>query len=352
MDSRLSAHAQHFLKQAEWCARLGSPFNAALLRALAGHIGTGGILDHLLLAGETPLSPEAADAGPLRIAGALHAMALSERDAALAALYPAARPDWSMEAVVPAALSALARHRDWVASFILNTPQTNETRRSIALLPGFAALEGPLHLMEIGASAGLNQHWDAFGYDGGGWSREGIDGAPVITTDWHGPLPVLPDTFMVASRTGCDRSPLDVRDPDERVRLISYIWPDQADRLARVRAAIEIAKARGVSIDRADAADWLEQQLAAPLREGTSVIFHSIAWQYFDAETDRRARSAIETAGARADDRHRLAWLRFEHQKALGEAGQDHLVDLITWPGGHRRILAKADPHAMRVEML
>ena len=57
MDARLSAHAAHFEKQADWCELLGSPFNAALLRGLARHIGQGGILDQLLLGlhGRDPL---------------------------------------------------------------------------------------------------------------------------------------------------------------------------------------------------------------------------------------------------------------------------------------------------------
>ena len=92
--------------------------------------------------------------------------------------------------------------------------------------------------------------------------------------------------------------------------------------------------------------------MAEPLGEGTTVVFHSIAWQYFDRETGRRARRAIEGAGARADSGHRLAWLRFEHQKSMGEDGKDHLIDLITWPGGTRRIIARADPHAVRIELL
>ena len=349
MDARLSAHAAHFEKQADWCELLGSPFNAALLRGLARHIGQGGILDQLLLGGETPLSPEAADAGPLRIAGALHAMTLTGKSSVLAGLYPAGRPDWDMEEVLPAALAALEAHRDWVADFLLSPPQTNETRRSIALLPGLVALEGPLHLREIGASAGLNLHWDSFGYDGGSWSRAGIAGAPVITTEWTGPPPDLPERFEIASRRGGDRAPLDVTDPQHRLRLTAYVWPDQADRLERLAAAMSIALEKGVEVDRADAADWLERELSGPLPDGTTVIYHSIAWQYFDAASDARARAAIEAAGARADAGHRLAWLRFEHGKLFGGADKAHKVDLVTWPGGVRRDIALADPHARSV---
>ncbi|MEL6663932.1 MAG: DUF2332 domain-containing protein, partial [Pseudomonadota bacterium] len=324
MTDLLNAHAAHFRKQAEWCEVLGSPFNAALLRALAGNLGDGSVLDGLLLERGTPLRASAADAGPLRVAGALHALTLSGRDKGLAARYPAATQDWAMEQVLPAAYGALETHRDWVAAFLKNTPQTNETRRAIALLPGFARLKGPLHLLEIGASAGLNQHWDAFGYDGGHWTRAGAPGAPVIASEWTGPAPDLPETFEITSRRACDQAPLDVNDPEARLALQAYIWPDQTDRLERVRAAISLAKARGVHVEKADAADWLEAQLLGPLPEGTTVIFHSIAWQYFDAETHKRASAAIKAAGARASDARRLAWLRFENQRVFNKVGDTH----------------------------
>jgi hypothetical protein len=351
MSDFLDKHAAHFRKQAEWCEVLGSPFNAALLRGLADNLGNGSVLDGLLAGGETPLMPEAADAGPLRVAGALHALTLSGRDAPLAAQYPVARPDWEMAGVLTAAYAALETHCEWVRAFLKNTPQTNETRRSIALLPGFASVEGPLHLLEIGASAGLNQHWEAFGYDGGHWSRQGAQGAPIITSAWDGDPPTLPDTFEIASRKACDQSPLDVNDAEHCLALQAYIWPDQTDRLERVRAAIALARMRSVHVDKADAADWLESQLAGPLPEGTTVVFHSIAWQYFDEATHKRGLAAIEKAGARADVHHRLAWLRFEHQRVFDPAGSAavHLIDLVTWPGGARRTLAHADPHGQRV---
>lgn len=352
MSDALAAHAAHFRKQEEWCERLGSPFNAALLRGLAGRMNEGGVLDRLLLGGETPLKPTVADVAPLRLAGALHAMALTGRDAALAAEYPAARPDWDMTVVLPAAMAALEAHEAWVADFLTRPPQTNETRRSIGLLAGFALLDGPLHLLEIGASAGLNQHWDAFGYDGGSWSRAGAPGAPVQTTQWEGDPPDLPERFEIASRRACDLAPIDITDPDARLRLAAYIWPDQTERLERLEAAISIALEREVRVEAADAADWLERALDGPLPAGTTVIYHSIAWQYFDSNTHRRAEQAIRAAGAKADGDHRLAWLRFEHEKVFGGASRDHVVDMITWPGDQHRRLLEMDPHALGARVL
>jgi hypothetical protein len=51
-----------------------------------------------------------------------------------------------------------------IADFMSHEPQTNEVRRSAVLLPGFLTIAAetglPLRILELGASAGLNQLWD------------------------------------------------------------------------------------------------------------------------------------------------------------------------------------------------
>lgn len=362
MTAILDAHSAHFRKQAEWCDVLGSPFNAALLRGLAEGLGDGGPLDDLLLDGQAPLAPEAADAGPLRVAGALHALALSGEDPDLAAVYPAVGPDVSMETVLPLANAAFVAHRERVADFLTRPPQTNETRRSVALLQGFDAFcdAGPLHVLEVGASAGLNLNWDRFSYRGlvgdeTVWALDGDPSGPLIDTDWQGPPPASDALPVVATRRGCDRSPIDLADAEARLRLRAYVWPDQAERLARLDAALELAQRYPVSVDEADVADWLERQLENDLPEGTTVIFHSIAWQYFDVESDARAKAALLRAGGRADKRRRLAWLRFEHGRVFGNGRSGtHFVDGLLWDGtsknGQHTVFSTADPHARWVK--
>ena len=160
--------------------------------------------------------------------------------------------------------------------------------------------------------------------------------------------------FEIASRRACDLTPPDIGDDYDRLRLKSYIWPDQFERLDRLDKAVAIALDRGVHVEAANAADWLEDVLLSAAAGRTTVIYHSIAWQYFDADTHHRASAAIEAAGARTDDDHRLVWLRYEHTRVFNCVGSSlrHELDRVSWPGGVRERRAEVDPHGLFVTRL
>lgn len=340
----------HFVEQARYCDAYGSPFTARLIEAMARDLGAGGPVADLV--GDWPRSPRA-DAVSLRLAGALHMAALSGRDPVLAAEYPALRPAWDAGAVWRVARAFLARERAWTAAFVRSAPQTNETRRSIALLAGFlelaARFDRPFDLLEIGASAGLNQCWDHFAYRTATWAW-GPSSPVQIDTDWTGPRPPIDVRPQVRSRAACDLEPLDLRSPEERLRLRAYIWADQADRLARFDAAATLAIAHGVRVERADAAPWLEARLAHRAPDALTVVYHSVFYQYPPQQTRQRIALAIEQAG-RATAAP-LAWLRLEPEAALGGPRESvrFLIDLITWPGGERRTLGTTDGHLRFVD--
>ncbi len=343
-------HPTHFRGQVVWCEQLGSAFTAALLARAADEFAA--IAD--LFAFRDDWRPH--DASALRFAGALNAAVIMGRAPGLAALYPAPGRSWDIEAVWAAALRAIAADRDWFVEFLHQAPQTNETRRTLALLPAFLELakHGPLHMLEVGASAGLNLNWDRFGYRTQDWTYGDVRaGACVIDTEWRGGRPALDVDVRVASRAGCDVHPLDIRDADSFRRLKAYIWPDQFERVARFERAVEVARAQYTAVDQEDAGLWLERRLSGDLPEGVTVIYHSVAWQYFPAETDARAKAAIAAAAARATPARRLAWVRFEHEKFLGYPGNDYVIDVAEWPGdGAFRPIAKADPHVRWVALL
>src|SRR5262245_44947629 len=326
----------HFAEQARFCEQFGSPFTARLVEALGRDIAAGGPTASLVA--DWPRSPRA-DALALRLAGALHCAAIEGRDGELRAEYPPVRVDWDAERVWRAARSFLVREPDWTAEFLRSAPQTNETRRSIALLAGFLTLarrfDLPLDLLELGASAGLNLCWDRFAYHTAKWSW-GPQSAVRIETDWRGPAPPLAAQPFVRSRAACDLDPPDLRLPEQRRRLRAYIWADQPERIARFEAAVDLALEHGVHVERADAAEWIEARLARRADDALTVVYHSIFYQYPRQRERERIRRAIERAGA--ERAAPLAWLRVEPEAILDGSTDSPriLIDLVTWPGGER----------------
>ncbi|WP_339947409.1 DUF2332 family protein [uncultured Albimonas sp.] len=335
----------HFRRQAASCAQLGSPFTAALLEGLAERMRPLGRIETRLLS--WPGDP-GDDALALRAAGALHALAREGRDAGVSAAWPpGAEGD-----PVAAALAAFERHADWLDPWLDGPPQTNETGRSGALLGGLLALAErtggmPVDLLEIGASAGLNQNLDGFRYDFGeerGWGE--ADSPVRVRHAWRGAASVLDARLgarlEIAARAGCDQSPLDPADPAARARLAAYVWPDQAERLARAEAAMALAVARPRPVEKADAAGWIEARLAAPQAEGVArVVMHSIMWQYMPGATQDRIATALAGAASRASERRPLAWLRMEPDGREGSAA----LTLTLAPAGGEQTLARTDYH-------
>ncbi len=341
----------HFAQQAGFCELYGSPFTARLIEALAADIAAGGPTAGLI--GDWSGSFRA-DALSLRLTGALHAAVLTGRAPALAAAYPAARADWTMAEVWPLARDFIAANPAWMAQFIQSAPQTNETRRTIALLAGFLEIAkahgAPMDILEIGASAGLNLHWDRFAYRTASWAWGG-ESTVRVDTDWSGPSPPVDADLRVRHRAACDLNPLDVRDPAQRLQLRAYIWPDQPERLARFDAAADMAIAAGVQVERADAAAWLEAKLAARAADAVTVVYHSVFYQYPPPETRQRIADVIAAAGAAGPAP--LVWLRLEPEAVIG-GPRDSLrfvVDTVSWPWGAHRLLAETDGHVRWVKM-
>ena len=220
----MSAVVEDFRKQADVCGDLGSDFTRQILLRGAEDIEAGGVVARLTA--DWPGKPRA-DAVSLRWAGSLHAAVLTGRDPALAAEYPAARADWSMDRIWPLADVFLRREEAWVRAFMQSPPQTNETARSTALAAGFMWLADrmpqPFHMLELGASAGLNLNWERFAYAYPRWGRRDVAGPLMPTEIRSGELPGWRD-IAIASRAACDQNPLDASSPDHRLRLRAYVW--------------------------------------------------------------------------------------------------------------------------------
>ncbi len=276
---------------------------------------------------------------PLRITGGLHALVLTGRDTNLAALYPPHRA--SDAALKDAVLDALTTHQGFLTDWVQSPPQTNEVRRSVALIGAAHWLAAhhdlPFVTSELGASAGLNLMWDHYALKADGQTLGADNPALTLKPDWIGPVPA-PAQIHVTERRGVDLNPLDPHDPDQALRLLAYLWPDQPHRVALTRAAIS---AQSTPVERGDAIDWLETRLATRRDGHLHLIYHTIAWQYFPPDAQARGTTLIEVAGAQATASAPLAWLRMENDGGTDGAA----LTLRLWPGDQRITLGRVDFH-------
>jgi hypothetical protein len=335
--------------QAAYCAAAHSLFYAELLEYLAADAEVGGPTWDLL--GRTVDDP-ALHVPQLRLLGAVHRLVLGGAVPELTAHYPSAGGDADAAAAWPAVRALLTARHDELARSLDRPPQTNEVGRSAALIGGFltvaAETGNPLRVLEIGSSAGLNLRFDHFWYESGEHSL-GDPASPVRFVDvWDGRPPPFGTTLAVSSRAGCDHDPIDPTSDSGRLALLGYVWPDQPARFALLRGALEVAARVPVTIDQADALEWVAAQLAEPHPDEATVVFHSIVMQYFSPDDITDFAAVVTDAGSRATPSAPLAWLRLE-PTSLSEVTRAELR-LTLWPDGEERLLAMAGFHGTPVE--
>jgi hypothetical protein len=197
-----------------------------------------------------------------------------------------------------------------------------------------------VHLIEVGTSAGLNLRFDRYGYRVGG-RQYGDPASPVqLVADLYGTgtltdLDVLP---ALASRTGVDLNPVDVRDPDHRRWLEALVWPENHDQ-------------RPPAVRTGDAVDVLPD-LGKGIPAGEPrVVFHSATRMHVPA--DRL--DAFDAAIAALGDDGPLWWLSLEetpYPDLRPEPRRPGAALELRSPDGGRRTVAVVDGHLRWVETL
>jgi hypothetical protein len=187
----------------------------------------------------------------------------------------------------------VATHRAELAPVIASrVTNTNEVGRCAFLHLGFRALAReaaePLHLVELGPSAGLNQAWDRYGV----LIRHGKESFTlgpgnaelILEIELKGEkLPPLGLTPKVASRIGIERDPVNLEDPRERDWLRALVWPDHVKRFTQLEKALEIALRMPPRILAGDALALLPEAVSVLPEDQTVCIYHTfVTYQFSD----------------------------------------------------------------------
>jgi hypothetical protein len=246
------------------------------------------------------------------------------------------------------------RHRDAVAHLIeTRVTNTNEVGRSAVLHAGFRALakasDKPLHLVEIGPSAGLNMIWDRYGVryirDGAAVATINPDASLMIDCELRGGrTPPFDVTPRVAGRVGLELNPVDLANDDDRDWLRALMWPDQVPRLRRLERAIELFAKEKPQIRHGNALDLLPEALAEIPADRTACVYHTIAVYQFSSAMKETLEDILTVAGLR-----RPVW-----RLAFELAGKECTVNLVRYADGVRdeKLLANAHPHGSWIEWL
>ncbi|WP_208321886.1 DUF2332 domain-containing protein [Paramicrobacterium chengjingii] len=190
---------------------------------------------------------------------------------------------------------------------LARSTQTNEPGRTAAILPLLAQIEGPIALIEVGASAGLCLYPDRYShvYDDKVRLDPAAGPSTVVTrcmTTGDVPIPsVLP---QIVSRSGVDLNPLDVADLDHMRWLHALIWPGQIERDERLDAAAAIARADPPMLVRGDLNERIEGLVDAVPDGVTAVVQHTAVLAYLDMAGRDRFFGQMSRLNAR--------WISFE----------------------------------------
>jgi hypothetical protein len=287
----------------------------------------------------------------MRLLGAVHRLVLDGRLPELARHYPSAGGSPRFPEAANAFIEAIEAKRGEVRAALDTQVQTNEVNRSTVLLPGFLEVAQrtrlPLRILEIGASAGLNQLFDRHRYELGPHHWGTAEAPLCLKTQWHGRPPALDAPLRVSERAACDLFPVDIAAPEALSRLESFVWPDQPERLQRLRLAAAAVAAEELTIDCEAALPWLERQLAEDRPGMATVLFHSVVWWYVPRDQQTAIEEQMLERGRAASEDAPLAWLRME-----GTSLERCELRLTSWPGGEERLLAECGFHGQFIRWL
>jgi len=223
--------------------------------------------------------------------------------------------------------------------------QTNDVRRTSPVSLALARVEGPVALLEVGASAGLGLLPDRYGHRAGD-VRWGAPDSPVqLEVVVHGDLGEvrLPE---VVWRAGLDLDPLDVLSAADVGWLEALLPPGVTGRAALLSQAVSVAAAAPPRVERGDAVDDLARLAAEAPRDATLVVVSTGTLVYLPGRRRQEFVDLVRGLGAR--------WISYERRGLLhdvpvvlpGGVPVDESFAVLALDG---RALAVGDAHGTRL---
>jgi hypothetical protein len=255
-------------------------------------------------------------------------------------------------------LTALDAHAGELRRFVAEQGvQTNETQRSVGLLPAFLTIARetglPLDLLELGPSAGLNLVFDLYGYvlANGTWGDPGARLTFEVAERAPVPAELLQTPIEVRHRRGIDLAPVDVTTDEGAQLLRAFVWPGLEERVTRLDAAIETLRhaPRKPELIQGNYLELLPALLAERPADSVTVVFQTASTAYLEPAGRSDLRRALEQAGA---DGRPLAWVSTrtfdEREHDRDDAWE---LELRVWPGP-ARMVAWLDFHGNWLEWI
>lgn len=335
---------ERFDRQAEACAGMGSAFYGALC-SLAARAYEADEKLRALLDAHAERSRLA-----LRLLGAAHFRALRGDAPEIARRYPSTGGDGNPAAAWRAIREDADANGEVYDALLRRDVQTNEVARAMPVLAAMLLAAHrtalPLRIFEIGSSAGLVANFDRYGYAGEGWTWGDSASPLVLRNRTASGMPAHLDApLRVQSRAGCDLHPLNAAKPDDAATLLSFVWPDQRERFARLQDALEVARAHPVGIERADGLEWIVRR-AQPAADTVTVALHTVITEHLPPKVRERLAETMAEIGATAGADAPFAWVRMEP----GARGYETRVTM--WPAKTETIVAVSDGHAQNLRWI
>ena len=272
----------------------GSPTYAVLSRHVAGSAAL------LALARECRVGQPV----PNLVFAAVKRLLAEEPQGRLAELYRCAVRSEEVSRDLPREFERFClAHVDAIVNLVQSrSVQTNEVGRCSFLMPAFSVVAGDagrnLALIDVGAGAGLNLLWDRFDYRYSDGSRFGSGRSLVrIDCESEGKMPRIPKQFPgVSYRVGIDRYPVDLGDDEQYQWLQALIWPEHADRMARLAGARRLWLQERPRIEAGDALELLPVLMDETPADAALCVCHSHSLNQFSADARAAFAELLGTA--------------------------------------------------------